>query len=59
MSEKIKTYKFIGNTSISFSHCFCLSKEGNVHVPLLVFAFGRDGFLVYLLGFGLSINRNA
>ena len=51
-----KQFNFIGNSSISFSHTFRKSKEGNTHLPFFVIAYGKNGFVIYLLCFSVCVS---
>ena len=45
---------------VTFKHWYKVSEYGNVHFPILQFSFGKDAFLIVVLGFELIVffNRN-
>ena len=56
-SEKVSNqFNFLLGSKISFGHTFKISKGGNIHIPLLVFAYGNSAIAIYILCFSICIH---
>ena len=54
-SKRWSITRVVGRFTLTISQGYGISKGGYFHIPFIYLGFGRDGFLLQLLGIGFGL----